>query len=301
MRIHSSRKKVLEWPAQAAPPAVNSAADADRIGTRLISAGALTPLQVEQILRTQSASGARFGAVAVSLGFVEQTIVDAVLAGQFDFAVAPAETTRLDPALVTARGGRDHGSELIRSLRVRLSAELGDTPDPVLLVASLTGKVGRRVIASNLAIAFAQAGMRTLLIDADLRVPALDRLFGIAAATGLSTLLASRDARAGIVEIAEIPGLSFLPGGPTPPNPVELLSRLPALLPALRIASHAELIVINTPPIDSCDDALSLGAATPQVLVVARRDYTRSDQLAVAAKRLEAAGCHIIGSVLNVA
>lgn len=298
MRIHSTRRTVIDWPAPADPQSQRD--DAGRIGMRLVTAGALTELHVDQILRTQAASGGRFGETAVALGFVEQATVDAILAGQFDFAVA-APATRLDPALVAARGGRDHGSELIRSLRVRLSAELADVPQPVLMIASLTGKVGRRVIASNLAIAFAQAGTPTLLIDADLRVPALDRLFGIDGGPGLSTLLASRDARAGIVQIAEIPGLSFLPGGPPPPNPVELLSRLPALLPALRSASRAEMIVLNTPPIDSCDDALGLGAAAPQVLVVARRDYTRSDLLALAARRLEAAGCHIIGSVLNVA
>ena len=299
MRIHSTRREVIDWPAPVAPPPPPRD-DSGRIGMRLVAAGALTQLQVDQILRTQSAGGGRFGETAVALGFVEQPTVDAILAGQFDFAVAPA-ATRLDPALVAARGGRDRGSELIRSLRVRLSAELADVTHPVLMVASLTGKVGRRVIASNLAIAFAQAGTRTLLIDADLRVPALDRLFGIDGSLGLSTLLASRDARAGMVEIEEIPGLSFLPGGPPPPNPIELLSRLPALLPGLRAASRADMIVINTPPIDSCDDAFGLGAAAPQVLVVARRDYTRSDHLALAARRLDAAGCHIIGSVLNVA
>ncbi len=298
MRIHSSRRDVIDWPA---PLAATPPSGGGLIGMRLVAAGALTPLQVDQILRTQTASGGRFGETAVSLGFVEQAIIDSILAGQFDFAVAPAASTRLDPALVTARGGRDHGSELIRSLRVRLSVELADIDQPVLLVASLTGKVGRRVIASNLAIAFAQAGTPTLLIDADLRVPALDRLFGVDGSPGLSTLLASRDARAGIVEIGEIPGLTFLPGGPPPPNPVELLSRLPSLLPALRTASRAELVIINAPPIDGCDDALGLGPVSPQVLIVARRDYTRTDHLAAAAKRLDAAGCRIIGSVLNVA
>ena len=299
MRIHSSRKAVAGWPVPA--NAESKPTGADRIGERLVAAGALTPAHVEQILRTQAAGGGRFGEAAVALGFVDQATVDAVLAGQFDFAVAPAASTRLDPALVAARGGRDHGSELIRSLRVRLAAELSDVAQPLLMVASLTGKVGRRVIASNLAIAFAQAGTATLLIDADLRVPALDRLFGVVGSPGLSTLLASRDARAGIVQITEIPGLAFLPGGPPPPNPVELLSRLPALLPALRAASRAELVILNTPPIDGCDDALGLGPAAPQVLIVARRDYTRADHLAAAARRLDAAGCTIIGSVLNVA
>ncbi len=298
MRIHSSRRSVVDFPIHSAPPPV----DGDRrIGTRLVAAGVLTAAQAEQVARTQVASGMRFGEAAVALGFVGQARVDEELAGHFDFAVARSETTRLDPALVVAHGGGDHASELIRSLRVRLFADLAAVDEPVLMVTSLTGKVGRRVIASNLAIAFAQAGTRTLLIDADLRVPALDRLFGVAGSPGLSTVLASRDATLGPVEIAEIPGLSFLPGGPPPPNPVELLSRLPALLPALRAATRARLVILNTPPIDGYDDALGLGPAQPAVLVVVRRNFTRSDKLAAAAKRLDAAGCRIIGSVINVA
>jgi len=298
MRIHSSRKAVVDFPV----PGVSPPIEGDRrIGTRLVAAGVLTPGQAEQVARTQVASGMRFGEAAVALGFVGQARVDEELAGHFDFAVTRPGTTRLDPSLVAAHGSGDHASELIRSLRVRLAAELSGVDEPVLMVTSLTGKVGRRVIASNLAIAFAQAGTRTLLVDADLRVPALDRLFGVAGSPGLSTVLASRDPAIGPVEIAEIPGLTFLPGGPPPPNPVELLSRLPGLLPALRVASRARLVILNMPPIDGFDDALGLGPAQPGVLIVVRRDFTRSDHLATAAKRLNAAGCRIIGSVINVA
>ncbi len=276
----------------------------DRIGERLVAAGVVLPEQAEQVARAQRGSQQRFGETAVALGFASQEAVDAVLASQFNFSVAAPGASQLDPSLITARGQRDRASELVRSLRTNLSHVLADWPGeatPAVTVASLTAGVGRRLIASNLAIASAQAGVRTLLIDADLRNPALQALFNAPDRAGLSTLLAGRQSSPKTQAIEAIPGLCFLPAGPIPPNPAELLGKLETVLPMLRAETGAALILINAPPLDAAEDLYVIAAAAPAVLMVTRRHYTLARPLAAAAARLRLAGATIIGSVLNVA
>ncbi len=278
-------------------------ADASRIGDLLIARGALLPDQADHVARAQQGSRQRFGETAVALGLASQDAIDAVLASQFNFSVAAPGASKLDPSLIAARGQRDRASELVRSLRANLSHVLADwqgDPDPAVTVASLTGAVGRRVITSNLAIASAQAGVPTLLIDADLRQPALHLLFDADDSSGLSSLLAGRHTKPPIQAIGSIPGLSFLPAGPVPPNPAELLARLASVLPALRAESGAVLILINAPPLDLADDLYVIAAAAPAVLMVTRRHFTLARPLTVAAARLDLAGATIVGSVLNV-
>lgn len=310
MRIYSSQRAFAEPgddegvryldPAGAA----NQGGSGERLGALLVAGGVITALQAEQIARAQRASAARFGDTAVALGFASQAAVDTALASQFNFAVTAPGASRLDPSLIAARGQRDRGSELIRSLRTNLSHVLEDWPGdvlPAITVASLTGAVGRRLIASNLAIASAQAGVRTLLIDADMRHPALHRLFSTPDQAGLSTFLAGRQARPEIHRIDAIPGLSFHPAGPVPPNPAELLAKLDAALPVLRAMTGADVVLINAPPLDSAEDLYIIAAAAPAVLFVARRHFTRARALLAAASRLRMAGGTIVGSVLNVA
>lgn len=308
MRIQSARQFNVESIDRRALGAIGrqsvDAPESARIGELLVDRAVIRPEQAEQIARAQRGSSQRFGETAVALGFATQEAVDAALASQFNFSVAAPGASRLHPSLIAARGQRDRASELIRSLRTNLSHVLDDLPGtttPAVTVASLTGSVGRRLIASNLAIASAQAGVQTLLVDADLRQPTLHNLFDTADTSGLSTFLAGRQPQPAIQSIDAIPGLSFLPAGPVPPNPAELLARLDALLPVLRAESRAELLLINAPPLDAADDLYVIAAAAPAVLVITRRHFTSARALTAAAARLQLAGANIIGSVLNVA
>lgn len=292
--------------AAAGAAAANTAANEDsgRLGSLLVNAGVLTEEQAEQVARAQQGNLARFGETAVALGYAAQTDIDAALASQFNFAVTGTGASELDPSLIAARGGRDRASELVRSLRANLSHVLEDWPGdetPAVTCASLTGSVGRRLVAANLAIAAAQAGLRTLLIDADMRAPALHQLFNVSDRTGLSTFLAGRQSRPHIQRIAAIPGLFFLPAGPSPPNPAELLAKLQGALPALRADTSAQLVLINAPPLDAAEDLYVIAAAAPAVLMIVRRHFTQAKPLVASAARLKLVGATIVGSVLNVA
>ena len=96
----------------------------------------------------------------------------------------------------------------------------------VLTIVGAERGEGRSYLAANLAIVFSQLGERTLLVDADLREPRQHYLFHLENQIGFSTLLAGRSREEAIVRIPDLAGLSVLPAGPTPPNPLELLNRL---------------------------------------------------------------------------
>jgi receptor protein-tyrosine kinase len=287
------------------PVAPVSNAAGQRLGNLLIEAQLLTPQQAEQVHRAQRASDARFGETAVNLGFVSATSVDWALAQQFSFSIAPGGGSRLDPSLVTATGARDAPSEQIRQLRATLWSELAVGSDErgprTVAIVSSTAGVGRRVIAANLAIAFAQSGARTLLVDGDLREPKMHQLFDVPNQSGLSTFLARRQVHPTIVPISEIADLAVHPAGPIPPNPAELLTRLADLLPEIAAAWQAQLVLINTPPISDCHDAFEISVAAGTTVVVARRNATRTRDLFAMRRRLDEANVRIAGAILNAA
>ncbi|UUZ57093.1 polysaccharide biosynthesis tyrosine autokinase [Massilia sp. H-1] len=140
-------------------------------------------------------------------------------------------------------------AEAMRKLRVELSRRWFKRPGQhALAITSAEPQEGRTFLAANLAVAFAQLGQRTLLIDADLRAPRQHTLFGLSNRVGLSALLTRLAPAAEAVEqIPELTGLSVLTAGAAPPNPAELLGR-PAfgtLIAAL--ARYYDVVLIDTP------------------------------------------------------
>jgi receptor protein-tyrosine kinase len=289
---------MADAPAEAASMFMGASAT---IGQLLVEHGALSAGQAEQVAQRQQALGASFGEAAVAMGLVRQEMVDRAVARQFDFAMLPDGDQRFDPSLALSKGAADIASEQIRSLRTRLWLELttrfGERA-PEFALFGLGMRQDRAVISANLAIAFAQAGLRTLLIDADLRTPSLHRLFRAANQSGLSTFLAGRTTPA-IVAIEEIRHLAVLTSGPIPPNPGELLSGLSGRITELRNAWQADLVIVDAPDLDSSDDAYLVAEAMSAGVIVAKRNAASARKLIDAARQFEGVGCRLVGSVLD--
>jgi capsular exopolysaccharide synthesis family protein len=202
--------------------------------------------------------------------------------------------------LVTLLYPRSSIAEAYRTLRTNTEFAMVDAPVRTLLVTSTLPGEGKTTTAGNLAVAFAQAGRRTLLVDADLRKPGIHRLFDLPNAYGLSTLFRSEDASIEqLVNTTEQDRLSVLTSGPLPPNPAELLAskRFTAILHRLREAY--DLVVIDSPPLQAVTDAAILASVTDGTIFVIDAGRTRRGAAAQGREALAKAGAHVLGAVMN--
>jgi capsular exopolysaccharide synthesis family protein len=146
-------------------------------------------------------------------------------------------------------------------------------------------------------LAFADAGKRVLVLDADLRRPGLAGLFGLERAVGLTDVLTGRTPLAKALQRWE--DLLVLPSGPIPTNPSELLGS-PEMSRLIDDARQlCDLVLIDSPPVLSTADATVLAARTDGVLVVVRYGSTTTGQVHAAREALDIVGARVLGAVLN--
>jgi capsular exopolysaccharide synthesis family protein len=191
-------------------------------------------------------------------------------------------------------------AEAFRTLRTNIQYTAVDTPIKTLLITSASPGEGKSTLASNLAVVMAQAGLRTLLVDADLRRPSVHRIFGLTNQEGLTKVLV-QDGQGldGNVRMPPVENLRVLTSGPTPPNPSELLGshRMAALLASLK--QDADLIVIDSPPALAVTDASVLAGKVDGVILVVESGQTRRDVALKAKEQLQQVGAHVLGAALN--
>jgi polysaccharide biosynthesis transport protein len=189
--------------------------------------------------------------------------------------------------------------EAYRSLRAALQfATAAGTPRSLLVTSALQGE-GKSTAAVNLAAQFAKTGLRVLLIDADMRDPSLHRLLGCHGSVGLSQYLADGSAPPEALQATVLPGLTLLPGGRIPADPVELLSgaRMASLISLG--AKEYDLVIVDAPPVAGLADAPLLASMCLGTLVVVEANKTHRRAVTAAVKRLQFARAEIIGLVLN--
>jgi capsular exopolysaccharide synthesis family protein len=191
-------------------------------------------------------------------------------------------------------------AEAYRTLRANVEFSSVDAPVRTLLVTSAVPGEGKSVTACNLAVAFAQSGRRVLLVDADLRRPGVHRLFDLANDRGLTDML--RDEAVGLDSVchrSEQANLRILTTGPLPPNPAELLgsNRMQARLTLL--LESADLVVMDSPPLQAVTDAAILSSFVDGTLLVVDANRSRRRHVRKARETLTRAGAHVLGAVLN--
>ena len=273
------------------------------IGTVLVQAGRLTLEQAEQILQLQRNKGLRFGDAAIELGLLTPQDVEFALARQFDFPYLVPGQSKVSERVITAYAPHSPEAQSLGALRSQLMLRWFDSgPDrTALAVISAERGDGRSFIASNLAVAFAQLGQRTLLIDADMRNPVQHTLFGLGNATGVSSVLSGRsDLQGAIHSIEGFSDLSVMPAGVVPPNPLELLAR-PVFSRMLKELSRAfEVILLDSPCATVSVDAQTISVCAGAALIVVRKNTTRSWRVRGMSENVSHASATVIGSVLNV-
>lgn len=288
-------------PAPATPsPLPQEPAGAERMGERCMRAGLLTAEQVQRIVELQRTHHLRFGQAAVQLGFLSDAVVQRVLAEQYRYATLPAAGHAASLALPIAQSPFSPEAEAIRQLRSELSILLaGQTPISIAVV-SPGEKEGKTYLAMSLAIAFAQTGRRTLLINANLRPSGQHAdLLGPVQTLGLSSFLAGRMALPQGRPVPGFPALHVLDAGPTPPNPLELL-REPTLEQLMdTLSKDFDTFIVDTPGATRSADAQTIARQCDTCVMVARKDVTPLAELEHSQRLLQTANVRLLGVVYN--
>ena len=211
-----------------------------------------------------------------------------------DEAAASGAVGRISHALP-----RSPLAEAYKAARTNLEAIRRNRLAQVVLITSPQAGDGKSTTASNLAISVSQAGRRVLLIDADLRRPAQDRIHNLRRDRGLVHLLSAPLPLADSVQSSQITGLDLITAGPVPPNPAELLMspRLGEILDEAR--RTYDLVLIDSSPLLAVTDPAVLGALVDGVLLVVRMSTTRHYDARRAVSILKAVGTPVLGTILN--
>ena len=191
-------------------------------------------------------------------------------------------------------------SECIRNLRTNLQFSSIDKEIKTLLITSTFPSEGKSFVSANLAISFAQAGKKVLLMDCDLRKGRQHKIFKASSRYGLSNLLVGKisDYKEFVLK-TEIENLYFIPRGACPPNPSELLNSQKMLSLLAELQKVFDLIILDGAPVIGLSDSVILSSSIDRVVLVASCNKTPKSQLINARKALEAVGANIAGCVLN--
>lgn len=202
------------------------------------------------------------------------------------------------PYLGYLEDARSAFAEAVRSIRTGLVLLGLERPHKITVVTSTNPGEGKSTVAINLAAALARME-KVLLIDADLRKPAVAAVFGITTgAPGLSNVLAHSDKMEGAVRKTES-GFDVLPAGLLPTNPQELLST-PQFKKLLKhLSEQYDRIIIDSPPINAVSDALILATLADSLVYVVKADVTSRKLALKNINRIKFSNLPFSGVVLN--
>jgi capsular exopolysaccharide synthesis family protein len=216
-------------------------------------------------------------------------------------ATTGAPSYVLSRSLVTISDPKGGPAEAIRALRTHVMAQHIEAGRRALSVCATSGETGATYITANLAIAMSQIGLKTLLIDGNLRKPGIDAIIRPPAPTpGLSQCLAQdEEDYTGYIETDILPNLSVMYAGGSPGNPQELLARDRFETLMNVCLRDFDLTIMDTPAANACSDARRISSVLGYGMIVTRRDWTRVDDVKTLIGQLQADGAKVIGTVLN--
>ena len=215
--------------------------------------------------------------------------------------------------LVVATNPKSSFAEAVKSIKTNLMFSSVEKEAKVVLITSPESGDGKSFLAANLATAFAQDGKRVLIIDGDMRKGRQHEIFGLKndQTAGYSNyILKYKDTDNAMmmyirpemyVRETQISGVYLIPSGPTPPNPLELISseNNRKLIAAMR--EQYDLIIIDCPPALGLSDALVMSKYSDVNIICVSNEKTKLDELISVQKSFEKVNSKISGVVINKA
>lgn len=194
---------------------------------------------------------------------------------------------------------RSLASDQYRTLRTNINFSFLDKEIRSIAVTSASHSEGKSTTAANLAIVYAQEGKRVLLLDGDLRKPAMHQTFSLDNSIGLSTVLIRKSALESTIQSTEIEHLHVLTSGPLPPNPVELLGSANMESLINQLIEKYDMLIIDSPPILTMADGQILANRCEGTLLVINSGKTIKEEALRAKEAIIASNSKLIGAVLN--
>jgi capsular exopolysaccharide synthesis family protein len=207
-------------------------------------------------------------------------------------------TVRLNPLLVAGLAPKSLAAEQYRQLRTRLSHAEGSSNLRTVLVTSPQKGEGKSLTSANLALTMAQElHRRVIIIEADLRKPSLQHLFGLPAGPGLAEYLAGAADLKDVMRFLPDHNLTVIPAGTSPANPAELLgsTAMRRLLDQLR--TRFDRVILDTPPVLPLADVAVLAPLVDGTLLVVRAGVTPKPAIENALRAFDSS--RLLGVVLN--
>jgi|SRR5579872_1193995 len=219
----------------------------------------------------------------------------------------PPRNLRVNFGLVMLEEPYTAQGETFRMLRTNIELTNLDRHARSIMITSALEAEGKTTTAANLAVALARAGRHAVLVDLDLRRPAIDRYFDLRGRPGLTDVVlgdVTLDEALATIALPDFQGsghLEVLPSGPTPPDPGEFAatSMLAALLEDLM--GRADVVVLDTPPVLHAAEALALSTHIDAMAVVVRLNVARRPTVSELKRMLETTPCAKLGFILTAA
>ena len=189
--------------------------------------------------------------------------------------------------------------EAYKSLRTNIRFLLRDHKCKRISITSGLAGEGKSITLTNLAISLAEDGQRVLLIDADMRRPALSRLLMESAAPGLSEILSGQVSAQEAIRTEMYTNLDIIFAGDVPPNPSELLGSNAMRDLIDTMSERYDYILVDTPPAGMVSDACIVTNLLDGVLMLVRQDWAKKDAVKRAVANMEMTGIKPLGYVLN--
>jgi capsular exopolysaccharide synthesis family protein len=209
------------------------------------------------------------------------------------------EIELISSRLVTHFVPRSPVAEAYRTVRTNLSFSRPDNPPRTILVTSAVPQEGKTTTTANLAITLAQMGGKTLIVDSDLRRPAIRKVFNLESKEGLTDYLIGKGGLDALIRTTDIPNLYILPAGQIPPNPSEVLGSQRMKELVAELSRRFEMVFFDSPPVVAVTDAAVLSRNTDGVVLVVQSGATDREAVARAKTLLGNVQANLLGLVLN--
>ena len=283
-------------------PEIPGVARLDNAAKEVVRLAELTEAQIGQIRGYGEAQGISFLEAAVATGAVKREYLMTALSKQYNYPIIEGNggLSRLSSELVVGHEPFGPAAEVLRSMRTSIVSSAVAQGIRSFAIVGPRQEQGVSFLAGNLAVAFAQMSVNTLLVDANLRDPRIAGMFGADPnGEGLSDVLLRMQLEDLPIIADVLPGLSILGSGGVPPNPQELLCGADFMALTSQFARAYGIVIYDTPNAMEYSDAYVIASRVGAAILVGRQNNARFDDLKTVAEKLREHQCNIVGTIAN--